>query len=434
MEKVGPLLVLSLLVCTWSLVRAEIKTYRSPVMSLGPGDVTERFFYTEMPSGHVGIKSFFGEVIDEEGKPVPVSEVYLHHWVVMKMHVKKKDEGLLRGMRDVFAGNDGICQGLILPQTFGSGSETRRTSYNLPAPYVVEIGDREKIPYGYEEVWILNVHGIDTRGAINPRFCLECRCESYNISVTSTGFKVPEEYVGGLRCCGNNEHCALKEGFHGKKRNLYFQYTVEFFPMEPPLVPVHVYILDVTDDRTSVKEAPRCKVEYDVERCDKSKNSACLHEMKAIASLPEDKEVDVIYVNGHLHLGGVNIELRHENGGLICNSVPNYGTGHEAGNEAGYVVGMTACYPEIGTQRIKSGEELHIRAVYNTEEEHTGVMGLVYILTADAAPDKDGHPFLWKTSGALVVIALAVIIIGFSLFRYTTTKRSTVGYDCLVQA
>ncbi|OAE33165.1 hypothetical protein AXG93_4773s1380 [Marchantia polymorpha subsp. ruderalis] len=403
MEKVGPFLVLWLAVCSWSLVRAEFQTFRSPVISIGPGDVSEQYFRTKMPPGHVGIKSFFGEMVEEDGTPVPVSELYLHHWLVVRMHTKKNDDALLRGMKDVYAGNDGICQGSILPQTFGSGSETRHTSYSLPDPYVVEIGNPDEVPYGYEEVWLLNVHGIDTRGAINPR------------------------------CCHNNEHCAVKEGFQGKKRDLYFQYTVEFLPMEPSLVPVNVYLLDVTDDRTSMEEKPRCKVEYHVEQCDKSKDSACLHEMKAVASLPNEKEVDVVYVNGHLHIGGHNIELRHEDGGLICNSETIYGKGDEAGNEAGYVVGMTACYPERGTQRIKPGEELHIRAVYSSEEEHTGVMGLMYILTAETLPEKDCHSFMWKTSGAVLVIALAISIIGFSSYRYISTKRSSVGYESLVQ-
>ncbi|CAI0560612.1 unnamed protein product [Linum tenue] len=33
-------------------------------------------------------------------------------------------------------------------------------------------------------------------------------------------------------------------------------------------------------------------------------------------------------------------------GEVICKSVPIYGTGHEAGNEAAFVVGMSTCYPE----------------------------------------------------------------------------------------
>lgn len=94
---------------------------------------------------------------------------------------------------------------------------------------------------------------------------------------------------------------------------------------------------------------------------------------------------------------------------------------------------MTACYPERGTQRIKPGEELHIRAVYSSEEEHTGVMGLMYILTAETLPEKDCHSFMWKTSGAVLVIALAISIIGFSSYRYISTKRSSVGYESLVQ-
>nr|GEV09472.1 putative stress up-regulated Nod 19 [Tanacetum cinerariifolium] len=49
---------------------------------------------------------------------------------------------------------------------------------------------------------------------------------------------------------------------------------------------------------------------------------------------------DVVYGFAHLHSGGM------EDRRVICLSKPIYGQGNSVGDEAGYVVGMLACYPK----------------------------------------------------------------------------------------
>lgn len=70
----------------------------------------------------------------------------------------------------------------------------------------------------------------------------------------------------------------------------------------------------------------------------------------------------------------------------MCTSNPRYGEGEDAGNEAGYVVGMSTCYPEPGSVRVADGEVLTLESNYSSSQAHTGVMGLFYILVAEAAP------------------------------------------------
>lgn len=70
----------------------------------------------------------------------------------------------------------------------------------------------------------------------------------------------------------------------------------------------------------------------------------------------------------------------------MCSSIPTYGEGEEAGNEAGYIVGMSTCYPQPGTVKISKGETLILESNYSSIRHHTGVMGLFYILVADALP------------------------------------------------
>jgi hypothetical protein len=72
-----------------------------------------------------------------------------------------------------------------------------------------------------------------------------------------------------------------------------------------------------------------------------------------------------------------------QDGRIICSSIPIYGNGNEAGNEAGYVVGMSTCYPQPGSVKIIDGETLTLESNYNNTKEHVGVMGHFYLLVAE---------------------------------------------------
>ena len=72
---------------------------------------------------------------------------------------------------------------------------------------------------------------------------------------------------------------------------------------------------------------------------------------------------------------------------MICSSNPIYGKGKEAGDEAGYIVGMSTCYPEPGSVKILDGESLVLESKYDSSQAHTGVMALLHIFIADQLPN-----------------------------------------------
>ncbi|KAM0862253.1 hypothetical protein ACQ4PT_045378 [Festuca glaucescens] len=94
------------------------KTFRSPPFFLSPGSVSDKYHYDmAFPQGHLAIKSFEAEVVDENGVPVPLHETYLHHWVVEPYYALKNShsadsENLPKA---VPGGNDGVCS-TLLPQ------------------------------------------------------------------------------------------------------------------------------------------------------------------------------------------------------------------------------------------------------------------------------------------------------------------------------
>ncbi|TVU04845.1 hypothetical protein EJB05_47982, partial [Eragrostis curvula] len=378
------------------------QTFLSPAFFLRPGGVSNKWHYDiPFPRGHLALKSFNGEVVDERGAPVPLHEVYLHHWVVAPYYAAAnaagaEDDDNELPPRAIEGMNAGVCVGK-LRQYYGLGSETRRTATWVPDPYGIEVGGGPAMaaaaaPAGYEERWLINVHAIDTRGVADTVACTECRCDLYNVTVDEHGRAIEEAYTGGLRCCYDGTRCGSAGGGHGdgagagagEERKLFFRYTVMWREWSEAIVPVRIYIFDSTDRALlEGKSQPACKVEYQVEECsseNRAKND-CVHVMAAKQVLPRGG--DIVFGIAHQHSGGIGASLHGQDGRLLCESMATYGTGTEAGNEAGYIVGMSSCYPELGAVTVRDGEVLTVVSNYSSERQHTGVMGLFYILVAE---------------------------------------------------
>nr|GMD37394.1 uncharacterized protein LOC109163135 [Ipomoea batatas] len=210
----------------------KVETLLSPRFELEPGSVSNKFYYgIDFPKGHIGVRGFDAEVVDEEGNSIPLHETYLHHWVVGKLMIPKGVEAEKDHYNETatLVYNSGVCA--ELPQYFGLGSETRKTDTRVPDPYGIEL----------------------------------------TVSLPNGG--------------------------------------------------------------------------------------------------------DLIYAVAHQHVGGVGSTLFGEDGRVLCNSFPIYGNGTEAGNEDGYIVGMSTCYPQPGSVKIAPMEKLTIISNYSSAQMHTGVMG-----------------------------------------------------------
>ncbi|MGF2531727.1 hypothetical protein, partial [Ralstonia pseudosolanacearum] len=131
--------------------------YLSPKFVMGPGSVVDKFYHNiDFPKGHIGLKYFNAEVVDEMGNPVPLHQTYLHHWVLGRYYALTDDNGE-RELKTISLRNSGVCQN-TLTHYFVLGSESRRTNTYVPDPYAIEVGNPANIPHGYEERWQLNVH------------------------------------------------------------------------------------------------------------------------------------------------------------------------------------------------------------------------------------------------------------------------------------
>ncbi|KAL2319940.1 hypothetical protein Fmac_028909 [Flemingia macrophylla] len=242
----------------------KFATLVSESFEVGPGNIAAKTFLDiKFPKGHIGVKSFDVELVDEDGNSVPLYETYIHHWFAIKYFENitlsrniKQYHDLRNG--DVFQRNQGTCQGYMLPHYWGLGAESRGTSSNLPDPFA--------------EYTIQRIHDSDSP--------------------------------------------------HVQKANI-----------------------------------------------------------------PMEKGGYLIYGTVHMHTGVVNATLYGQDGRILCTSSPKYGTGKEAGNEKGYVVGMSGCYPKPGSMKIKDGEILTLESRYENKFR-TGAMGQFYIYLADQLQTK----------------------------------------------
>ncbi|KAI7752342.1 hypothetical protein M8C21_014829 [Ambrosia artemisiifolia] len=343
--------------------------YLSPKITLHPGLVSNKTYYDiEFPKGHIAVKSFNAEVVDEAGDPVSLQEIYVHHWVAVRYYQRKGVEN-----DRIIAGNSGLCDH-GRSQFFGMGSETRKTSTYVPDPYGIEVGNPVKVPVGYEEKWMFDIHAIDTRGAVDAIGCNECRCNLFNVTEDKDGMPLRPNYVGGLYCCYDGTQCKVKNGLQSVERNVYFKYTVKWVDWSDSVIPVKVFILDVTDtwQNTGIHN---CLFEYEVE---KSATNNYTNTRRSRVRFPTAG--DVIYGFAQQYFGGIGSALYGEDGRVICSSKPIYGKGKNIGDEAGYIVGMSTCYPKPGSVKIAKGESITLESYYSSKKKHTGVLGLFYIL------------------------------------------------------
>ncbi|XP_020595123.1 uncharacterized protein LOC110035229 [Phalaenopsis equestris] len=426
----------------------SVKTsvFLTPPFVLKHGLVQDKvYFDIPFPRGHIALKSFTAEVVDGNGDSIPLHETYLHHWVLERYYGQKavKDDDLAR---IIMVRNSGVCRNI--GQYYGLGPETRKTSTWVPDPYGIEVGNLNEVPEGYEERWLMNVHVIDTRKVEDRLGCIECKCSLYNVTSDEYGRQLANGYMGGLHCCYDETQCRVEEGFgDGGERKLYLRYTLKWIEWSPRIIPVKIYILDVTATRdlptglNFVNPSYSCKVEYNIPSCDSvaEDNGECVDVRKT--KLVISHGGDIIYGAAHQHTGGVGSAMYGEDGRLLCSFNPIYGEGEEAGDEAGYIVGMSTCYPNPGSVNIRDGELLTLVSNYSNLRMHVGAMGFFYILLAEPQPKLTSFLsqeltvpriadlmeqwwVLLLAGGLVMAIAVAAI--------YRRRKEGDGGYDRIV--
>uniref|UniRef100_A0A7S3E400 Uncharacterized protein n=1 Tax=Chloropicon laureae TaxID=464258 RepID=A0A7S3E400_9CHLO len=309
----------------------------------------------------------------------------------------------------------------------GSGAEERGTSHLLPTPYAHIVDSPQAI--------IPLIHLINTDAGSQPETpsrLLECPCTPqrvFDVGADKIDGKPPvppfscnlkfmqEEnpsceldwYEGGFRCCEHGVF-VIDTDKHDPatlpEQEFYFKFIFDYKDVEPETVPVRPpACCDVTANLTVGGN-----IEFDVPQCTAGiAPEDCVYEMTSSQffdlmpnyhsnqtrekDVDPKQQVDLVYAVGHLHVGGLSLDLYDdESGELICHSEPTYGTGSAAGDELGYLTGMSSCTfdPPL---RMTRDAVVRTVARYNNTVPHHGVMALWLMEVADpVAPTIQGDP------------------------------------------
>jgi len=303
----------------------------------------------------------------------------------------------------------------------GSGAEERGTSHLLPSPYAHVVDAPQAL--------IPLIHLINTKGSERNQDgyspLLECPCTPQRhfdladdkidgrppVPPFSCNLKFDQEenpscfmdiYEGGFRCCEHGVFVVDTDAFPPEtlpETTFYFKFNFEYESVTPNTLQVRPpACCDVTANLTVGGN-----IEYDVPACTPGVAAEdCVHEMTSSqffdlmpnyhssdtskGDVDPATPVDLVYAVGHLHVGGLSLDLYDdETGELICHSVPKYGTGEEAGDEKGYLVGMSSCTFDPPLRMTK---ETVVRTVarYNNTINRHGVMALWLMEVSDPKP------------------------------------------------
>ena len=378
------------------------RTFYSPTIPMAPGQIIMRddiaMGLVDEPAALVNIAS---DLVDEHGASVPLSQAYMHHWLLNG----RSDRNHLGG--------------------FGAGSEYRGLPEGYKKPFAIMVGG--------DEQWQATLHLLDLR--LTPPDMhlpsLECRrrtdcsegpCLQQQVAqFPTTGPRAfgdfYDNYPGGLFCCDAGEHHTGSGQFDFSRRGfspadlptLHYRLkmVVSYIPLNIPtsqmdfgtapqngpdswqhrFVNTHLTTLQVS--------APG--LEYSVPVCDDG-DDMCIHVKtntwrvdthtldcvdcpEAVLfsdnagylsdSLPSGR-VGIAWASGHQHDGALGIQIWLKKPGqtdsektLICHSAPVIGSEvGVAGNEAGFVTGQMACRRDEPIE-VPVGSTVTIRSIYD---------------------------------------------------------------------
>ncbi|GJU78046.1 putative stress up-regulated Nod 19, partial [Tanacetum coccineum] len=136
-------------------------------------------------------------------------------------------------------------------------------------------------------------------------------CNFYNVTADKYGRPLKPNYVGGSFCCYDGTQCKVKNGIQSVERNLYLKYTVKWVDWGDTIIPVKIFIFDVTDtwQKTGTHD---CLIDFDVEQSSSGvANNDCISTIRSSVSFPTIG--DVVYGVAHQHSGGIGFALYGEN-------------------------------------------------------------------------------------------------------------------------
>jgi len=287
------------------------------------------------------------------GLPVPLSDMYSHHWLIYDKLVGGSGFDIGCGGPDTFVSN-----------VFGAGGEMRGVRYNFPLGY-------GKI-YSEKTHWSANMHFIRTEGLDAKHFndshgaatksCIECDYAPGKALPCVPGLAGTAIFA----CCFDGSRCAVTKPWDMSVKTYNLVYNITWTRE----------VEKVKDVRSFVIDGFECEVCENLEPNKKGLWTQCddtLCTTQGSRTMPQSGTL--LWGYTHQHAGAINSTLSI-NGVPHCTSYPHYGTDpHNApGNEKGYAVGFHMCIdPLINATHVhvNKGDNLTITAYVSVDVADT---------------------------------------------------------------
>ncbi|CAL5223582.1 g6118 [Coccomyxa viridis] len=300
-----------------------------PAHPLKPGQTVNTMMYLESPypaEGQVVVLNLTSQLVDAEERPVPLSDVYVHHYVSSSAFL------------------------------LGNGAELRGSFSRQPVkePYalVIDAAKLKNDTIRYTNIQLINTIGVAEE---DKRECLECWC-------------VDKKDHGSFFCC---KDCPAKDGPAVDYR---LEYTVTYRPLaveDSKTKKVQFIGFDITGG----------DIEYDI-LASQGPNTTLRKTYDTVIDdrCPQKKPFEVVRCIAHQHVGSECLYMYNlDKDELICKSCPVYGTEPGVpGNEEGYVVKMTDGDPSP-PYLVEPGTRVRLVSDYSAAERRLGVMGLMSV-------------------------------------------------------
>jgi len=401
--------------------------YTSPPMKLKTGGSFFSFpinTAVPWPKGDYTIMKTNFKIVNSEGKSdVPLSEVYLHHWLI--------------GAPDGAVAILNPCEGSLF---YGAGAEMRGTTYAPPEGYGVKrIGASGECAANFHLIRTEDLKtswsGLnDPKG--NPgaaaKTCSECGWAPGRASTC------PQFLDGTYFCCFTNSRCPVNNPEDHSVKTIHLQYQVQWTRDMTTLKHITQGYTDIRNAHT-ISEwnvAPNAKP-YDlfplpfgrIPALPGSGNMSCNDTVCTNSNtwtvgerLGKDYHLcpgKMLWSYMHMHTGAISSTMSID-GVPHCQTLPVYGTDphNTPGNEKGHVVSLKPCVDDTtkgNAVHLKKGQKVEVDAVYDVDPQskrsdpfpsgkHGGVMALFYYFM-DCDPGTTDEEFVCRQNQCVQVPA-----------------------------
>jgi hypothetical protein len=324
------------------------------------------------------------DIVDMNKRSVPLTELYVHHWLVYDTPTMGTGWNIGCGGTGTFVSN-----------VYGAGAEVRGEHYAYPPGFGYKSGIAGR-PY-----WSANLHFIRTQDLSTKDFngslgaalksCIECEYAPGKASGCRPGL----DGSGVFACCEQSARCPVNNPSDKTKVQYMLKQSLTWTTDVAKVQGVRMAVIDGFECGTLTNLVPGKK----------RKGTTCGDKVcKTLVTRPAPFDGTIVWGYDHQHVGALNASFS-VNGDWKCSSFPHTGTDpHDTpGNSKGYIVAFKNCidpdkYPQSAIV-IKKGDSLTLEAYYTIDPadttalplpggSHTGTMHLFYMFIAEGTVDE----------------------------------------------